>query len=256
MGFPSTDTLLVFIPVLFRVGGILMAGPLWRHGRIPLPVKMGVTLMATVAMLPHFSTFTVPQIDGLLPLALLVAKELATGVILGVTANLVFAGVEFAGQMVGVAMGLAIVNVIDPVYNVHISIISRLHGLFALAIFFAIDAHHLLFRAVVSSYKVVPLGEFAMTSMTMSHMVDMGFGIFLIGIRIAAPALAVLLLTDLTMGLVARTVPQMNVFIVGFPLRIGLGFMMITSTLPIVVRLLEGLFTGLERDFSVLLRGM
>ncbi len=256
MVLPPEETLLVFVPVLFRVGGILMAGPLWNHGPVPLPVKTGVTLVTTIAMWPLFSGFEIPEIHGVLSLGLVVGKELLTGLLLGFVANVIFAGVEFAGQMVGITMGLAIVNVFDPIHHVQVSIMARLHGLFALAIFFALDVHHVLFRAIASSYRVVPLGGFALSATTISNLIEMGYGIFVIGVRIAAPALAVLLLADLAMGLVARTVPQMNVFIVGFPLKIGLGFLMITFTMPILVGVLRQLFAGLERDLSVVLSGM
>jgi flagellar biosynthetic protein FliR len=256
MSFRWDEALLLFLPAFFRVGGILLAGPFWSHVQVPYQITTGAALLVTVAMWPVVSAAPVPPVDGLFALGLLVAKELAVGLVLGVAANLIFFGVEFAGQMVGITMGLAIVNVLDPIYNSSMSVVSRLYGLFALAIFFALDGHHILFEAIAASFRVVPLGAVHFGPGVYTKMMEMAYGVFVIGVHLAAPALAVLLLAEVAMGLVARTVPQMNVFLVGFPLKIGLGFAMMAATLPLVMRVLEGLFRGLGRDLGILLRGM
>ena len=119
------------------------------------------------------------------------------------------------------------------------------------AVFFAVDAHHVLIGAVMESFQIVPVGEVVLGPDLATYLIHLGFGIFLTGIKIAAPIVSVMLVAEIAMGLVVRTVPQMNIFIVGFPLRIGLGLFLIGVTLPWVVHLLESLFLQLDRHVGM-----
>jgi flagellar biosynthetic protein FliR len=250
------DALLVFLPALFRIGGMLSVGPILRHARLPVTVKAGTALLVTFVIWPTLQRGAVPEVSGFVDLAWLAAGELLCGMLMGLVATIVFHAVEYAGQMVGLSIGLAIVNVLDPVSGAQVSIISRLYGLFALVVFFALDAHHLVLGAVLDSFQVVPIGGSIFTTGLMLHVLDLAGGIFSIGVRIAAPVLAVMILTELAMGLVVRTVPQMNIFIVGFPLKIGLGFFLIGLTLPLLARTLADLFAALDRGLGRILTGM
>jgi flagellar biosynthetic protein FliR len=248
--------LVVFLAALFRVGGMFITGPIWHHVSIPLPVKTGVALMITLAAWPVVGGSTPPATPTLAALVVLVVKELVVGALIGLTARLLFAGVEYAGQMIGISIGLSMADVMDPITNAHVSAVSRIYELFALAIFFAADVHHLLIRAVVGSFSHVPLGVGAIGPGTLAQLLGFGGRLFVVGIQIAAPIMAVLLLAELAMGLLVRTVPQMNISVVGFPLKIGLGILLMVVTLPFLVEILIGSFHRLDLDLGRVIGGL
>lgn len=252
----NPDALLLLLPALFRIGGMLAVGPILRHARLPLTVQTGLALITTLVIWPSLTVLPVPRVTTFWELGGLVAAELMTGVLLGLVATLVFHAVEYAGQMVGLSIGLAIVNVLDPVSGAQVSIVSRVYGLFALVVFFAIDAHHLVLSAVLDSFQIVPIGGSLFAAGTFMQVLQIAGDIFVVGVRLAGPVLAVMLVTEISMGLVVRTVPQMNIFIVGFPLKIGLGFFLIGLTLPHLARLFTELFADLDRTLGRLLTGM
>jgi flagellar biosynthetic protein FliR len=252
----NADSLLLFLPAFARISGLLAAAPIFKQVQLPTTLKVAIALSMTVALWPLLSAGTPPAISGLWGLTYLVGTELVLGLFMGMVATILFVGVEYAGQMIGQAIGLAMAEMLDPVFDAQVSILSRVYGLFALAVFFASNAHHILIRVVFDSFGVVPVGAVTLASIAPTQLVDLGSEIFLTGIRIAAPILGVMLVTEIGMGFVVRTVPQMNIFIVGFPLKIGMGFFLVGFTMPLVVRVLEGLFLRMDRELRIILTGM
>jgi len=252
----NADALLLFLPAFARVTGLLAAGPIFKHVRVPTTLKAAIALAMTVSLWPLLAGGSPPAIEGLWGLGILIGVELVFGLFMGTVAMLLFVGVEYAGQMIGQTIGLAIVNMLDPVFDAQISIISRVYGLLALAVFFASNAHHILIGVILDSFSVVPVGAASFAAIDGTRLVDLGYEIFLTGIRIAAPIIGVMLVTEIGMGFVVRTVPQMNIFIVGFPLKIGMGFFLIGFTMPLAVRILEGLFLRMDQELRIILTGM
>ena len=163
----------------------------------------------------------------------LAVKELLVGIMIGFVFYSLFVGVQMAGAFVGFQIGFAIVNVIDPVTSQQISILAQFKFIMATLIFFLLDGHHMILQALVSSYQLVPIGEAVFNFSIHTEIARLIIGIFVIAIKLAAPVMATLILTDVGLGVVSRTVPQMNIFIVGFPLKIALGLFFTGAALPI-----------------------
>jgi len=157
--------------------------------------------------------------------------EVLIGVLLGFASRLVFAGIQLAGQLIGFQMGFSIVNIIDPVTSTQVSIIAEFQYLVAALLFLATSAHHVFLAAIVESYKVLPIYDFQFTGRSCRP--HRPFRQHVCHCREDfRPLIAALLLTNVGLGLIARTVPQINIFIVGFPLQIAVGLIGIGLTCP------------------------
>lgn len=233
--------LLTFLLVLTRVSGVFFLAPIFGSRNIPTQAKVGLALMTSLVVLPFIPSNIDPGMH-LVDFALLLAKELTVGALIGFTATLIFMGFLLAGQIIDIQMGFGMVNVIDPLSNLSVSIMGQFKNLLAILVFLAINGHHFLFTALAKSFDVVPLTMFEFSPSVTSNFVGMVANMFVIGLKIGGPAIGVLLITDLALGLIARTVPQMNVFIVAMPLKITVGFIAIISMLAILLIYMSQIF--------------
>lgn len=174
---------------------------------------------------------------GSLPgLAAAAALELGVGLVLGLAVQLLFSGLQLAGQLVGRDMGFAIVNVIDPVTSRDVGLLAQFKLLLAVVVMLAVNGHHLVIRALAESYRHVPVLGLCVDADAVEYLLGLGGMLFVTAIQIAAPILATVFLVTVALGFLGKTVPQMNIFIVGFPLRIGLGLAGLCLVLPFAVR--------------------
>ncbi len=244
-----------FLFVFLRVMGILTIAPIFGHRSVISQVKVGLALMIAVALFPIVPPTLQPH-PHLLLLVIALVKELLMGMLLGFVALLVFIGVQFAGEMVGLDIGFGVANLIDPLSSAQVSLVGEFQSLLAMVIFLLVNGHHTLLRGVAASFDLVPLGGVRMPDLLGQNLIAMTGRVFVIAIQLAAPVSATLFLTTLALGIVARTVPQMNVFVVGFPLKIIVGVAMLMFTIPMFYAAVVALFGGLERDLSTVLRLM
>lgn len=202
--------------------------PIFGFRAIPLHIKVALCFFLTIIVFPLVKLNIDPSADQPLALFILLAKESTIGLMIGFTASLLFYGIQMAGQIVDIQMGFGIVNVIDPMSETQVSLTGQLYYIVAMLIFLSLDGHHFLLRALVLSFDQIALGGGALPGELMQKMVYLTSSIFDIALRIAAPIFVTLFITDVALGFVSRVAPQMNVFIVGFPLKIGVGLLVIT----------------------------
>lgn len=240
--------------VFIRVGAMLFTAPLVSGKTVPAMLKIGLAVLLTILLVPvnqaHFSEVPLEW----LPLSLLVIKEMGVGIAVGFGANLVFNAMQVAGQFMGLQIGFTLANVIDPLFSQSVSLIDQLYTILTGLIFLAIDGHHMLILAIQQTLDIVPIGTFHITGPFINQLVTMTGGVFVAAMRLALPITAALLLADIALGLMARTVPQMNIFVVGLPVKIAVGFIVILATLPSVGGLATGLFRSSFIDIQNLLR--
>ena len=245
----------VFGLLLVRCLGFYLAGPLFAERSIPAQVRLLLAAATTVALLPVAPPAVLPGTD-LPQFVFAVAGETFMGLLLGFGAALPFIGIRIAAELIGIQIGFGIVNVIDPRDGGRISVLDRFYELAAVTVFMALNGHHLLLKALGTSLRVVPIGGVSPSPGLAGHVMGMAGSMFVTALAVGAPLIAVLFLTDAAMGFVARTVPQMNIFIVGFPIKIGIGLFGIAVTLPFFVRTIDRLIPSIERDLLLLLSGM
>jgi flagellar biosynthetic protein FliR len=245
-----------FILVLLRSAGLFLTSPLFASRNIPTQVKAAWALLTAVLLIP-----TVPVDPATIPLTgmqfgLASVRELFVGFILGMAAFLLFVGIQLAGQIIDIQMGLGMVNIIDPLTSTQVSVMGQYFYLVATLVFLAVDGHHLLIRGIADSFQVVPLAGAKFPPEVALRMSDFFSEAFFIAFRVGAPVIGALFLTNLALGVLARTVPQMNVFIVGMPLSIAVGLVMVAVSMGFFVYVLRGLYQGLYRDLAVLVKAM
>ncbi len=247
------DNLQNFLLILIRVGAILFTIPFLEARNIPATVKAGLALAVTFMLLPHIQLPAVSIFDSPLNLVVGIVGELVIGAMIGLAVQLIFTGVQLAGQMAGFQMGFAIANVMDPASSLQIPLLSQFLNLFALMIFFSINAHYYFIRALVESFSLVPPLAVHFNEGLMTLLMKMMTDVFLISVKVGAPVMISLLLSNVALGLAARTVPQMQIFIVAMPLKILLGLFFLGLSLPFVGVYLQGLFEGLGRTLLQLI---
>ena len=183
-----------------------------------------------------------PTVTGPVALALGLFREIILGAAIGLAVKIFFAAAQLAGQTVGYQMGMAIANVMDPATSAQVPILAQFNNLIAVLIFLVINAHHWFIRALAESFNRIPLGGFDFSPAVFEHLIRLSSTMFLVAVKIGAPVIVALLLTSVALGLVARTVPQMNIFMVAMPLKIVIGLVFLGICLPHMVSFLRQLF--------------
>jgi flagellar biosynthetic protein FliR len=244
----------MFTLVLLRVSAIVATMPILGNTRVPIRVKGGLSLLIAFLLFP-FVEFHPPPSDTLL-LILRMAGEVMIGITLGLAGRLVFAGVQLAGQLAGFIMGFAIVNVFDPITSTQVSIIAQIYYLFAMLIFLAVDGHHIFLYAIAESYRIVPPFDFHFSGELTQSIAELSKGIFILAIKAGALVITSLLMIDIGFGLVARTVPQINILIIGFPIKIAVGLISIGLALPSFARMMGTIFLNFGDTLNQLLHFM
>ncbi len=245
----------VFLLLFIRTIGIVAVSPVFGHRIIVSQAKAGLALVLAMVLFPAVPV-TLAATTDLLPYFIVAVKELVMGMMFGFVARLVFIAVQFAGEVIGIDIGFGVVNIIDPLSAEQISIIGTFKNLIALVIFLMIDGHHIVLQGLAASFEMVPLGGIQLTEMLGRSLIAMTSEVFVMAIKLSAPVIAALFLTSLALGIIARTVPQMNVFIVGFPLKIAVGMGMLMLSLPLFQVVLVKFFGGLGPSLSILLQHM
>ena len=218
--------------IFSRVAAILLFAPILGSAQVPARLKAGLALVFSVMIFPMIQTEALPAPRGLFDLAIHISTDAIIGLAIAFAVRLIFTGVQLAGTMVDFQMGFGVVNVIDPQTQAQVSITAQFHNILAVLIFLASDAHHIIIGAIVQSFDLINPATVDFSNVTPEIILRYFSTMFVIAIKIAAPIMAILFFLSVGLGLVARTVPQMNVFIVGFPLQIGVGLLMVALAMP------------------------
>lgn len=243
---------LVFLLVLARITAFVATAPLLSNRGIPALSKIGLSLGLAIVLTPFAGNPPLLEVDTMVFIMLLIGETLM-GLTLGVIANMIFTGIMIAGQMMDVSIGFAMSNLFDPTSQVQSTLIGRFLNIVALMMLLAMDGHHSLILALGASFDLVPAAGIEMQILPFEYIVKIFSGMFLLAFKIAAPVLAVIFVSEISLGLVARTVPQLNVFILGFPLKIGVGVLVLAITMPIMALVFGNIISQMEKDLITII---
>ncbi len=246
------DSFHVFLLILLRVSVMLVVAPIFGHRFYLARAKIGLAFAVSLVVYPLLAGQQLQVPTALIPYILVMVREVIMGLILGYVILLLFVGIQFAGQMAGMQMGFGIVNVFDPQSHSQISIIARFLNILAILLVLSLDGHHMVLRGMMASFEAVPLGGVVLTAPVMERIIMLSAQVFVIAVKISAPMLICLFLVSVALGILARTVPQMNVFIVGFPVQMAIGLTVLVASLPLFQVLLTRALAMLERDLMAL----
>ncbi|MCD6335840.1 MAG: flagellar type III secretion system protein FliR [Candidatus Latescibacteria bacterium] len=240
----------IYLLAVVRIGGLIATAPPFSYRNVPVQIKVGLALILGLIVLPMLSTDPAAMPKDAVSYLVLLTRETIVGLLMGYVLLLFFMGVQFSGQLVGLQMGFGIVNVLDPMSSTQISIIGEFQYLIAMLLFLAVRAHHLLIEVLVGTFKWIPVGGVRLPASLGEGLIRISAQVFVTAIKLGAPMIVTLFLTSVALGIVARTVPQMNVFIVGFPLKIAIGLLMLGVSFPFFYYVFGRLLTGVWSDLE------
>jgi flagellar biosynthetic protein FliR len=240
-----------FILLFIRFGALFMAAPIFSHTSIPLNVKAVMAFFFTVifysALPPLELVINLPTIT------VAILGELLFGLAIGVVLQLAFHVITFAGGQISFVMGFSLASAIDPQSGVSMPIVSQFLSLMALMILLSIDLHHWLLQFIYESLSAIPLGGFMFTDNLLGYIIQAASNMFLVGFMIAFPITALAWLQDIIFGMLMKSMPQFNLLVIGFPIKIAVAFVVLIATLAstmlIVRSQMEGAFNWLEMLF-------
>lgn len=236
-----------------RVSAMIFVAPVFGGSAVPTQTKILFSLMLALILLPMIPAVAQAAPIEVVPLAWLGVNELLVGLIMGVSMVFIFAAIQYAGQIIDFQMGFAIVSLIDPTQDVQIPVMGFFHFLIAILIFLAMDAHHWIIRALVDSFQVVPIMKAGFSGLLIGSIAKAFGDLFVVAMRIAAPTIAVLMVYNASLGIIAKTVPQINLLIVGFPIRIALGMIVVGLSMTFFLPYLSGAFDLMvENVYSIM----
>jgi flagellar biosynthetic protein FliR len=231
-GWPEAIT---FLLVFGRAGGLMISAPFWGSRVVPAVIRVWIAILLAVSTYPIVRTVTFGGNITILPVFFALAGEIFLGLVLGWLAQLMFSGMRLAGQEIELKSGLGLIQLMDPHEGSQSGLFSTLFELIAGLLFFALNGHHLLLQALWSSYKVFPLAGEKFAARLLEGLVSSAGEIFVIALRVSAPVMIGLLLSDIILGFISRAIPQMNVFMVAQPVQFGLALLLLFLAMPTFV---------------------
>ena len=238
----NTAYFLALILVFIRLTSFfLVAKSLFPKGTPPI-LKGAIGMILSFAIISGINYQVVLEINNNYMLVYSVVSEIMSGVILGFIANMIFEFIRMAGGYMDIQIGLSMMNILDPSSETTSTPFSNLSYFISMVIFFIIDGHHLLIKCLIQSFKVVNIGQNIVFQDTFSVVLDAFREYFVVGVKIAIPLVLIIIITDLCMALVSRTVPAINVMILGMPVKMVVGLLTFIALLPIMIKIISYAF--------------
>ncbi len=242
-----------FMLVLTRILAMFTIVPVLSQRGVPAQFRVGLGFFIALAASAGLNLEeTLIPIDG--NYVFLVVKEFTIGIMMGFMATLFMAALQTAGHIIDVEMGFGMVNVVDPQSGTQVPIMGFFKYYIATLIFLSLNIHHIVILAYIESFQYIPLGGIYLEGRYAEFVVSSFANMFLIAIKIAAPVAFTLLIATVALGITARTVPQMNVFVVGMPLKIGLGLIFMIVSLPTFLFMIDILFTEMLESIHIMVQ--
>ncbi len=246
----------LFLLVMVRFGGLMVSAPVLGSGNFPMIAKVGLTAMMALIVTPMLPVLGEALPEAALPFGLMAIGEFLIGAMIGFVLTIMFAAIQVAGQLMDMQSGFGMMNVFNPAMETQFPIFGFFLFIIAVMYLLILGGHHIMIRALVMSFEDIPVGGFVARPELLIEVSRWGRAMFLDGLIIAAPVTAAMLLAYTTMGLLGRVVPQIHLFVVGFPVTIATGLLLMAVILGIYVQVLDGMFFKMFRNVETLVRGM
>ena len=227
--FITEDNAILFLLIFSRMSGLIAFFPFFSHMAIPVPVKTALAFYLSIVFFPNIELASIDYNVG--NLSILVLSELLLGFVAGLTLHIVFAGLQLAGMQISMVMGFSMASVMDPSSGVNAPIISQILVLIAIMMLLAFDGHHMILLFLNKTIGHIELGSFYPQEYIWEYISGAVKHMFAMGFVLAFPVIAISLLADVIFGMLMKTMPQFNLLVVGFPIKIFLSFMVMIATL-------------------------
>lgn len=248
----------ILLLIFVRVSAFFVSVPLFSYRTIPPQMRIALAFVLAWMMYYTFSIEAIP-FDG--NYILLVLKEAVIGLMLGLTAYIIISAVQIAGGFIDFQMGFALANIVDPQTGAQSPLMGQFFNFLALLTLLAINGHHLLLDGIFYSYQFMPMEQLFPnfgSEDTVEFIMKMFAAVFVVAFQMSAPIVATLFLVTIALGITGKTVPQMNIFVIGFPIKIAIGFLVLFITMAVMVEVMQNLVEMMIiqlRDLMVILGG-
>jgi len=227
-----------FILLFFRFAALFIATPIFSHKNIPMNIKASMAFFFAIVFYPSMPEVTIAINIPTIVLAIL--SELFFGMAIGIVLLLAYNVITFAGGQISFMMGFSMASAIDPQTGVSMPIISQFLSLMALMMLLALDLHHWMLLFIDHSLSAIPLGGFLMTKDLFHYIISATSNMFLVGFMIAFPIIALSWLADVIFGMLMKTMPQFNLLVIGFPIKIMVAFTVLIATFTATMLIVKG----------------
>lgn len=227
-----------FLWPLARIGALMASSPIFGNPSLPRRTKIGLAVAITLVVAPTLDIM--PQVEpGSAAGLLILAQQVMIGLAMGLAVRVVFVAVEMAGNLIGLQMGLGFATFFDPVNSAQVPVVAQFLGLLFTLAFLALNGHLLMIEILADSFRTFPISAQPPSAQAWKMVADWGGEIFRSGLLLALPMIAALLIANLSIGIMTRAAPQLNIFAVGFPITLAAGFIVLFVTLPYMAPLFE-----------------
>ncbi len=259
MGLTQTIHILLpqfqaFIVLVSRIGGLLAALPVFSGRTIPIKVKLGLVLTLSLMLAPSIPMPTVSLDPMILVGGML--SEMTIGVTIGLAVRLLFGALEVAGELLGIQMGFGAVHLFDPTTSQQTPMIAQFFTMLASLIFLSLNAHLFAMATIIHSYEAIPAFGAHLSSHLGEEILLLSQRMFTIGLKLSAPVLITILPHNVPMAFLGRDVPQVQVFVLSFPITIAGGLLVLSLGMPFTVALIGSEFEQLQLTIEALLRSL
>ena len=246
-----------FILVLTRTTGIFLISPFFGSLNIPMMFRAVTALSFTFVLFPLVSNSDLIGVPSTVAMYFaMILEELFIGWLIGFVAFVAFTAINLAGKVMDMQVGFAIVNVMDPTSGQQIPLIGSFLYNLGIMLFLITNGHHMIIAALAESFRVIPLLGMQWSETFVNLIVDITAAVFTTGMKIAMPVTFAILLTNVGLGILARTMPQMNIFVVGIPMHIIIGLFMLSVIVPFYALFLDVVFNAMYGNISVIIKSI
>lgn len=231
------DSVVAFLLLFIRFSALFATVPIFSHTSIPMSVKSALAFFFTVVFYASMPPLAIEI--SVVSLFIAILGEILFGMVVGLILLLAYNTITFAGGQISFVMGFTLASAIDPQSGVSMPIISQFLSLIALMVLFSLDMHHWILLFVDTSLSKIPLGGFMMAPSLFEYLLESASRMFLVGFMIAFPIIALSWLSDVIFGMLMKTMPQFNLLVIGFPIKIAISLIVLIVTLASTVLILQ-----------------
>lgn len=239
---------MIFFLISVRITSMMLVAPFFSMRQVPNIVKLGLSLILSSLILSIYN-FNIINIDNNFVLLFYIANEILIGITIGYISFFIFNSIRMSGQFVDFSIGFTMSQYFDPATSSTSTILERFFNWIALVLFITFNFHHIILSAIIKSFEVFPVGFLINNENIFYSLLYFFSKSFYISIKLAAPIIIVLFITEFTLGLIARAVPQINIFLLGMPIKVIVGLLAIATILPGLSHIYIKVFDGLNDDF-------
>ncbi|WP_103579414.1 flagellar biosynthetic protein FliR [Campylobacter concisus] len=246
--FFGADKVITFMLLFVRLSGLIVFFPFYSHNQIPMVVKTLLVFALCIVLFPlshaheHAINFLFMEI----------LSEVILGLCAGLLLNIVFAILQMAGEQISMIMGFSMASVLDPQTGTNSPVIANILNFIALLAFLMLDGHHLILQFYSTSLSAIPLGDFYPRSGVMSYALKLFGNLFMFGFVLAFPIIALSILSDAIFGMLMKTMPQFNLLVVGYPIKVSIGFSVLIAILAGIVKIITDMMVQILNDMPAL----